>query len=85
MRTKVSSKGQVVIPRAVRDKLELRPGDPLETRVEGGSIVLTPTRKRDRRARILRDPVTGLPVLSSGRNAPRLTSKQVAQILADFP
>ncbi len=85
MRTRVSTKGQVVIPQAVRDKLQLRPGDPLDTRIEGGHILLIPTRKRSRKARILHDPLTGLPVLTAGRNAPRLTSKQVAEILAEFP
>jgi len=85
MRTRISTKGQVVIPRAIRDKLELRPGDFLETRVEGDNIVLTPARARFRKGRIIRDSLTGLPVLSLGRNAPRLTSKQVAEILADFP
>jgi AbrB family looped-hinge helix DNA binding protein len=85
MRTRVSTKGQVVIPQAVREKLQLRRGDPLETRIEGGRIVLIPTRKRSPKARILRDPLTGLPVLTAGRNALRLTSKQVAEILAEFP
>jgi AbrB family looped-hinge helix DNA binding protein len=85
MRTRVSTKGQVVIPRAVREKFALRPGDSLEALVEGDRIVLVPTRKRTRKPRILRDSLTGLPVLSAGRNTPRLTSKQVADILADFP
>jgi AbrB family looped-hinge helix DNA binding protein len=85
MKTRVSTKGQVVIPRAVREKLQLRPGDPLDARIEAGHIILIPTRKPSRKARILRDPLTGLPVLTAGRNAPRLTSKQVADILAEFP
>jgi AbrB family looped-hinge helix DNA binding protein len=85
MKTRVSTKGQVVIPRAVRDKLALRPGDPLETRIEAGRIILIPTRKRSTNPRISRDPLTGLPVLTGGRNAPRLTSKRVAEILAEFP
>jgi AbrB family looped-hinge helix DNA binding protein len=75
----------VVIPRAVRDKLQLRAGDPLETHIEGDRIVLVPTKKRSRKAKIARDPVTSLPVLSIGRDAPPVTSKQVAEILAEFP
>lgn len=85
MRTKVSTKGQVVIPRAVRDKLQLQPGDTLETTLEGDRIVLVPTRRRARKWRIVRSPRTGLPVLTAGRSAPRITSEQVAEILADFP
>jgi AbrB family looped-hinge helix DNA binding protein len=85
MKTRVSTKGQVVIPQAVREKLQLRPGDSLDARIEAGHIILIPTRKQSRKARILKDPLTGLPVLTAGRNAPRLTSKQVADILAEFP
>jgi AbrB family looped-hinge helix DNA binding protein len=85
MKTRISTKGQVVIPQAVREKLQLRPGDGLETRVEGGRIVLIPTQKRSRKTRIIKDPLTGFPVLTAGPNAPRLTSKHVAELLADFP
>lgn len=85
MKTKLSTKGQVVIPRTVRLKLQLRPGDTLETAVEGDRIVLVPTRKRSHTLRIIRDSLTGLPVLTAGPNAPRITSEEVAEILADFP
>ncbi|MGB2621535.1 MAG: AbrB/MazE/SpoVT family DNA-binding domain-containing protein [Candidatus Acidiferrum sp.] len=85
MQTKVSTKGQVVLPSRIRNKLGLRPGDPLDATIEGGRIVLTPRRARRRKARIIKDPVTGFPVLDLGPNAPTLTSKQVEEMLADFP
>ena len=85
MRTTVSTKGQVVVPSSIRRKLGLQPGDSLEARVQGQHIVLTPRRVRPRNARIVRDPVTGLPVLTAGPKAPKLTSAQVREILADFP
>lgn len=85
MKTKLSTKGQVVLPVQIRRKLGLRTGDPLETEVEGGRIVLTPRRPRLRKARIVVDPITGLPVLSAGLEAPPLSSKQVREILAEFP
>jgi AbrB family looped-hinge helix DNA binding protein len=85
METKVSTKGQVVLPVQVRRKLGLRTGDPLDTKVEGGRIVLTPRRARSGKVSIVVDPVTGLPVLSAGPNAPELSSKQVREILAEFP
>jgi AbrB family looped-hinge helix DNA binding protein len=85
MQTKLSTKGQVVLPSRIRNKLGLRPGDPLDARVENGRIVLTPRKKRARKARIIKDPVTGFPVLDLGPNAPILTHKQVKEILADFP
>lgn len=34
---------------------------------------------------IIRDPVTGLPVLDAGAGAPLLSSKEVLKIQADFP
>jgi AbrB family looped-hinge helix DNA binding protein len=85
MQTKVSTKGQVVLPGPLREKLGLRPGDPLDARLEGGSIVLTPKHRRRRKAKIVVDPRTGFAVLTAGPGAPTLTSKQVKEILSDFP
>jgi len=39
MRGALSSKGQVTIPKAVRDALGLQPGDILEFTVRGGEII----------------------------------------------
>ena len=85
MITTVSTKGQVVVPSRIRRKLGLQPGDSLEARVEGQRIILTLRKARSRKARIIRDPATGLPVLTAGPKAPKLTSAQVREILADFP
>lgn len=74
-----------MLPQAIRRKMNLRAGDLLEARIEGERIVLTPRKKRSRKGRIIKDPLTGLPVLTAGPGAPKLTSKQVAEILADFP
>jgi AbrB family looped-hinge helix DNA binding protein len=85
MQTTVSTKGQVVLPGPLRRRLGIRAGDPLDANIEGGRIVLTLHRKRGRRVKIVRDPITGLPVLSAGVNAPTLTSKEVEEILTNFP
>jgi AbrB family looped-hinge helix DNA binding protein len=85
MQTKVSTKGQVVLPSPIRRKLGLRTGDPLDAKIEGGSIVLTPRSTRSRKVMILVDPISGLPALSAGSDAPILSSKQVNDILSDFP
>ena len=86
MKTRVSTKGQVVLPAPIRRKLGLRAGDALDAKVESGHIVLTPPpRMRAQKARILLDPITGLPVLSAGPDAPLLNSKQVDEILSNFP
>jgi len=88
MRNKVSKKKRpAVVPSALLRKLGLRDGDPLDYKVEGGRIVVTPRRKSKRkfRARIIKDPITGLPVLTAGPGAPTLTSEMVAEMLSDFP
>lgn len=85
METKVSTKGQVVLPGPLRRRLGIRPGDPLGVNVEAGRIVLTPRGKRPHRAKIIADPVTGLPVLSAGNDVPTLSSKEVEEILAILP
>jgi AbrB family looped-hinge helix DNA binding protein len=85
METKVSTKGQVVLPSPIRRRLGLRAGDPLDAKVADGSIVLTPRTTRTRKVSILVDPITGLPVLSAGSDAPVLNGKQVHEILSDFP
>jgi len=82
---KLSTKGQIVLPVQIRRKLGLRTGDPLDIQVEGGRIVLTPRRARSRKVIIVVDPVTGLPVLSAGPEAPQMSSKQVREILSEFP
>ena len=86
MVAKISTKGQVVLPSSIRRRLGLQSGDSLDVKAEGERIVLTPRKKRTRRkARIIKDPVTGFPVLTLGPGAPVLTSKEVDEILVDFP
>ena len=85
MQTRVSTKGQIVLPGPIRRRLGIRAGDPLDAEIEAGSIILTPLKKRPHKGRIISDPVTGLPVLSAGANAPVLSSKEVEEILANFP
>lgn len=45
--TAVSSKGQVVLPKAIRDKLQIRPGIKLMVFSDGISIVLKPIPEPD--------------------------------------
>ena len=85
MQTTVSTKGQVVLPQPARQRLGIRTGDRLEVTVQSDRIVLTPRRKRRRKARIVKDPLTGFSVISMGPDAPILTSEQVRAMLADFP
>jgi len=85
METKLSTKGQIVLAGAIRRRLGLQPGDSLDAKVQGGRVVLTPRKARFAKATLLVDRLTGLPVLSAGVGAPHLSSKQVREILADFP
>jgi AbrB family looped-hinge helix DNA binding protein len=85
MQTRVSTKGQVVLPGPVRRKLGIQAGDAMDVSVEAGRIVLMPHRKKVGKARIVSDPITGLPVLSLGKSAPVLRSRDVDELLADFP
>ena len=85
MQTKVSTKGQIVLPGPLRRKLNIRAGDPLDIFVENDRIVLSPLKRKHSKARIIEDPITGLPVIDAGSDAPVLTSKMVRELLVDFP
>jgi AbrB family looped-hinge helix DNA binding protein len=51
MGNRVTIKGQVTIPKRVRERLDIRPGDEVEFREHNGSFVLT---KRDPRPALKR-------------------------------
>ena len=85
MQTRVSTKGQIVLPGQLRRRLGICAGDPLEVLVEDGRIVLTMRPKLERAAKIVTDPATGLPMMSAGANAPILSSKDVDEMLSNFP
>ena len=85
MQTRVSTKGQIVLPAPIRRKLGIRAGDPLDIAVESDRSVLTPPAKKRYRARIIKEPVTGFPVIDVGPDAPVLTSEMVRELLTDFP
>jgi AbrB family looped-hinge helix DNA binding protein len=44
--TTVSSKGQLVIPKEIRDHLEIEPGTRIGILVEGNRIILQPSNRR---------------------------------------
>jgi AbrB family looped-hinge helix DNA binding protein len=85
MNARISNEGQVALPLAMRRELGICAGDEVEVAVQDGRIVLSPTSRRIYKAEIISDPITGLPLLSAGPDAPLLTSEDVADMLADFP
>jgi AbrB family looped-hinge helix DNA binding protein len=87
MGRKVSKKRQVVVPSTLLRKVGLRAGDAVDFQIDGGRIIVTPRKRGQRKfkARIIKDPITGLPVLTAGPGAPVLTSERVAELLSDFP
>ncbi len=47
MRSTISEKGQVTVPKRLRERLGIRPGDRLEFSEEHGDIVLRKANERD--------------------------------------
>ena len=85
MQTRVSTKGQIVLPGPIRRKLGIVSGDPLDVTVERGRIVLTQVSKPKFEARMVVDPVTGFLAIDVGPDAPTLTNEMVRELLKDFP
>jgi AbrB family looped-hinge helix DNA binding protein len=82
---KVSSKGQVVLPITMRNKLRIKEGDTVEAKVDNGNILLIPKKQRKFRTWIGKSPVTGMAVIMSEPGAPKITSEMVAKLMEDFP
>jgi AbrB family looped-hinge helix DNA binding protein len=85
METRLSSKGQVVLPSRVRRKLGLAAGDALRVDIDCGRVLLTPRREHRPRSRVSRNARTGLPVLKPAAGAPVITSETVARLLEELP
>ena len=79
--TKLSSKGQVVIPTAVRRALHLEAGDRLRITVEGRRLVIEPEEAES--ARLVKE--RGRKVLVAPAGAPAMTTAAVKAVLSDFP
>lgn len=85
MQIKLSSKGQVVLPLAARNKYHLKAGDKLELVLKENQMTLVPEKPRQRKGKIIKDPITGMATLTFGPNAPTITSEMINKLLEDFP
>jgi AbrB family looped-hinge helix DNA binding protein len=84
MRAKLSSKGQVVLPKQARMRLHLRAGMTFVCKVQGHSIVLTPEHPVSSRPRLIEDAKSGLRITKSPAEM-GVTSEDVRAALLDFP
>ena len=84
MTATLSSKGQVVIPKQARIRLQLRPGAKFVCRVDGDSIILTVEPRSRERPKLIRDPATGLRITRSPAGV-KVTSEDIRAALDDFP
>jgi AbrB family looped-hinge helix DNA binding protein len=80
----LSSKGQVVLPKQARTRLQLRPGTKFDCKVEGDSIVLTLEPRRRERPKLIYDPELGLKITKSPPDV-KVSSDDVRAVLAVFP
>jgi len=72
MITSLSTKGQAVIPEAIRDQARLRPGDKLEVGYVNGLVIL--------RKRVALTPAKARALILSGRDLPEATAKEEAEV-----
>jgi AbrB family looped-hinge helix DNA binding protein len=80
----LSSKGQVVLPKQARTRLQLRPGAKFTCHVEGDVIILKLEPRHRERPKIVMDPATGLRITKSPGEV-KVSSDDVRAALADFP
>jgi AbrB family looped-hinge helix DNA binding protein len=69
IRASIDSAGRIVVPKAVRDALGVRPGQELDVRVTDGRLVIevpaTPMRLKRRRKALAAVPLPKLPPLTA--------------------
>jgi AbrB family looped-hinge helix DNA binding protein len=65
MTVTLSSKGQIVLPKQVRTRLQLRPGAKLVCRVNDDSIILALEPQSHKRPKLILDRATGLRITKS--------------------
>ena len=85
MQIKVSSKGQVVLPLAARNKYQIKAGDTLQLVLKEDQMTLVPKKPKKRKWKFIKDPITGMTAVTLGPGAPVITCEMVNKLLEDFP
>jgi AbrB family looped-hinge helix DNA binding protein len=80
--SRLSTKGQLVIPARFRKALNLRPGDRVELELADRGLVL---RRESQRAARLKRGKFGRPVLVAAEGAPPMTTESVTVLLEELP
>ena len=80
MKTIVSKKGQVVIPKEAREKLSLTTGTVLRVQVEGKRVILEPLQEPPKEAFIQAGPDITEPILQEAKT----TSDKAQRLLWDL-
>jgi AbrB family looped-hinge helix DNA binding protein len=84
--TTMSTKGQIVVPKEIRDRAGMDPGDKIEISLEGQIVQLKKLGQPERQPlKIKFDKETGLPYFVVPKDAPPITDEWVKQQLSDFP
>lgn len=84
--TTMSTKGQIVVPKEIRDRAGIDPGDKIEISLHGQIVQLRKLAQRDgKRLKIKADKVTGLAHFVVPKDAPAITDEWVKHQLSDFP
>lgn len=82
----MSTKGQIVVPKEIRDRAGFDPGDKIEISLEGRIVQLKKLAEPQRHSlKIKFDKETGLPHFDVPKDAPPITDEWVKQQLTDFP
>lgn len=82
--TTLSSKGQIVLPRLVRNKLHLTPGVRFKCDILGDSVILTPEHPRRLVREYVTDSLTGLRVTKASCESEPVTTEMVKELLEDY-
>jgi AbrB family looped-hinge helix DNA binding protein len=84
--TTMSTKGQIVVPKEIRDRAGIDPGDKIEISLDGQIVQLKKLGEPERQhLKIKFDKETGLPHFAVPKDAPPITDEWVKQQLSDFP
>ena len=82
----MSTKGQIVVPKEIRDRAGIDPGDKIEISLDGQIVQLRKLGLAERRPlKIECDKETGFPHFVVPKDAPAITDEWVKQQLSDFP